>query len=450
MADQLPVTGILLVGGASERFGTSKAHASFRGETLAERAWRVLHEVCDEVFAVGKGDGAGLPFPVFDDGAEERAPIFGLIAGLRLASNDVCLVLPVDCPLITPDTLRALAATRTVPQTGPLPGAYPKDALTELEARVERGELSLKGVNPFVLDVDEGLLVNVNTRMDLTAATVADWARAQEDVRAAVVIGSQARHEAPADRWSDLDVVLFLDEPERLASDASWIESFGTPVLSFLERAPVSGQVERRVLYDDGQDVDFVLLDASAWREVMAEPDPAAVLARGYRVLHDELGISVALAELTSPAEPEPPDAAALSELANDFWYHALWTARKLRRGEVFTAIGCLDGYLKARLVTLLEWHARALDPSADTWHGGRFLEHWADPGALAALERAYAHYDLRDVARALWETIDLWQGLEEETARRLGLELGLDHADLRRRIAEVVPDVRRGSVWQP
>jgi aminoglycoside 6-adenylyltransferase len=105
---------------------------------------------------------------------------------------------------------------------------------------------------------------------------------------------------------------------------------------------------------------------------------------------------------------------------------------------------------MKGRLVTLVGWHARTLDPAADTWHGGRFLERWADPGVLAALEKAYAHYDLRDVARALWETVDLWQGLEEETARRLGLELDLDHADLRRRVAEVVPDVRSGQALYP
>ena len=35
-------TGVLLVGGASERFGSPKALASFRGETLGERAWRIL------------------------------------------------------------------------------------------------------------------------------------------------------------------------------------------------------------------------------------------------------------------------------------------------------------------------------------------------------------------------------------------------------------------------
>jgi len=443
--DRLPVTGILLVGGASERFGSAKAHAPFRGETLAERGWRLLHQVFEEVFAVGKGDGAGLPFPVFDDGADERAPIFGLIAGLRLASYDVCLALPVDCPLITPEALRALAASRTVPQTGPLPGAYSKDALAELEARVERGELSLRGVNPLVLEVDERLLLNVNTRMDLLVAAVADWARSQDDVRAAVVVGSQARSHAPADRWSDLDVLLFLDDPGRLARDAGWIEAFGTPVLTFLESTAVGSRVERRVLYDDGQDVDFVLLEASAWRELAEAPEALEVLARGHRVLHDELDLARPLADLALPVGEASPDAVAFTDLARDFWYHALWTAKKLRRGEVFTAIQCLDGYLKARLATLLGWHARALDPTADTWHGGRFLERWADPGALAALERAYAHYDLRDVARALWETIDLWQGVEEETARRLGLETGLDHADLRRRIGEVVPDVRSG-----
>jgi aminoglycoside 6-adenylyltransferase len=418
----------------------------FRGETLAERAWRILHEVCEEVFAVGKGDGAGLRFPVFDDGANERAPIFGLIAGLRLASNDVCLVLPVDVPLITPEALRALAATRTVPQTGPLPGAYPKDALAELEARVARGELSLRGVNPLVLDLDETLLLNVNTRMDLITASVADWAREREDVRGALVVGSQARAESPADRWSDLDIVLFVDDPQALAADESWVASFGTPVLTFLEATAFGGGVERRVLYETGEDVDFPLLEATAWRELGSAPEARVLLAHGYRVLHDELGLEEGLAELAPPAADPPPDSAALKELSSDFWYHALWTAKKLRRGEIFTAIDCLDGYLKWRLLTLLRWHARSVDPSVETWHGGRFLERWADPGALAALERAYAHYDLRDVARALWETIDLFQGLEEEVARRLGFEVGLDHAHLRRRVADVVPDVRHGA----
>ncbi len=447
MADRVDTTGLLLVGGHSERFGSPKALARFRGETLAERAWRVLGAVCSEVVVVGKErDRLELPFPVLDDGTSDRAPVFGLMAGLRAASHETCLVLPVDCPLVTPELLRALLSAGAVPQTGPLPGVYTRALLPALEERVASGELSLRGVNETVLELDDRLLANVNTRPELVAAAVAEWASERPDVRAAVVVGSQARAGAPADRHSDLDILLVVDDPEALLADAAWVAGFGDPVLTFLEGTALGGMLERRVLYDDGQDVDFAVAPAGGLGRLVSDPGAADVLRRGFRVLHDDVGFEGLAAALPEPGPAGPPDAAGLRELASDFWYHALWTARKLRRGEVYTAIDCLDGYMKARLVTLMGWHARAVDPSLDTWHGGRFLERWADPGALAALEAAYARYDLRDVARALWETIDLFQGLEEETAGRLGLELGLDHADLRRRVSEVVPDPRRGS----
>jgi len=439
------------VGGASQRFGSPKALASFRGETLAERAWRTLSEVFDDVIAVGKdADRLDLPFAVVDDGSNERAPVFGVIAGLRAASSEVCVVLPVDCPLVTPGVLRALADAEAVPQTGPLPGAYTKAMLPDLDDRVAHGELSLRGVNATVLDVDERIFANVNTRMDLIEAAVSDWAQERDDVRAAIVVGSQVRTDTPADRWSDLDIILIVDDPERYAENASWVSEFGTPALTFLEETPL-GQRERRVLYETGEDVDLPLFSLSALDRLEQSADATALLARGYRLLVDKIGLEDRLRSLvaTVPA-PAPPGQTDLDQVAADFWYHALWIAKKLRRGEVFTAIDCLDGYMKARLVTLLEWHARAVDPSVDTWHAGRFLERWADPGALSALEKAFAHYDVRDVARALWETIDLFQGLEEETASRLGLEVELDHADLRRRVAEVVPDPRGASTLRP
>jgi len=411
----------------------------------------VLHEGCDEVIAVGKAaDALDLPFPVLDDGVGEHAPVYGVAAGLRAAAHEACVVLPVDCPLVTADALRELAERCAVPQTGPLPGGYARSMLPALEERIARGELSLWGVNPATVELDERLLANVNTRLDLVAAAVSDWASERKDVQALVVVGSQARADVPADRWSDLDLIFLLDDPTPYTEDASWIEEFGRPAVTFLE-ATLDGHWERRVLYESGEDVDIVLFPASVLDRLEASENAAGLLRRGYRVLLDRLGVSERLAAIAGrPSVEEPPTQRELSELASDFWYHALWTTKKLRRGEVFTALECLDAYMKARLVTLLGWHARAVDPSVDTWHGGRFLERWADPGALAALERAYARYDVRDVARALWETIDLFQGLEEETAGRLGLALELDHPDLRRRIAEVVPDPRPASTLWP
>src|SRR5205823_4669529 len=165
-----------LVGGPSSRFGSPKALAVLDGETLAERAWRVLGQACEERLAVGKlEDGPELPFPVQDDGTEIRAPIAGVVAGLRLATTELCVFLPVDCPLVTPALLLKLAddcaGDAAVPQTGPLPGAYRRSALPVLERRLDSGELSLRdalaALDAGVVEVDPALLVNVNTPDDL-------------------------------------------------------------------------------------------------------------------------------------------------------------------------------------------------------------------------------------------------------------------------------------------
>ncbi|HEY7004309.1 MAG TPA: molybdenum cofactor guanylyltransferase [Gaiellaceae bacterium] len=171
------VTGILLVGGASRRFGSPKALARFQGEVLGERAHRLLDESFGRVLVVGKkGDGLRLPFPLVDDGSDVRAPIVGLAAGLRAAETDLSVVLPTDMPLVSADLLRRLAEggegfDATIPQTGPLPGAYRKSALPVLERRIAESDLALyralEDLSVRVVELDEDELRNVNRPADL-------------------------------------------------------------------------------------------------------------------------------------------------------------------------------------------------------------------------------------------------------------------------------------------
>jgi molybdopterin-guanine dinucleotide biosynthesis protein A len=173
------VTGVLLVGGESKRFGSPKALAVFGGELLAERGYRILSEAFDHVLAVGKeGDALPLSFPVRDDGSDERAAIVGVAASLRLADTETCVVLPTDMPFVTAEVLRSLAAAvegadAAVVQTGPLPGAYRRSALTVLERRIAAGQLALRDalveLSTRVVDADPALLCNINTPADLVA-----------------------------------------------------------------------------------------------------------------------------------------------------------------------------------------------------------------------------------------------------------------------------------------
>jgi molybdopterin-guanine dinucleotide biosynthesis protein A len=175
--DRAHVTGVLLVGGGSKRFGSPKALAVLGDDLLAVRGYRILGEAFDLVIAVGKeGDALPLPFPVRDDGSDERAAIVGVAASLRLADTETCVVLPTDMPFVTAELLRALGAAvagvdAAVVQTGPLPGAYRRSALPVLERRISSGRLALRDalaeLETRIVNADPGLLLNVNTPADL-------------------------------------------------------------------------------------------------------------------------------------------------------------------------------------------------------------------------------------------------------------------------------------------
>ena len=108
------VTGVLLVGGASRRFGSPKALARFGEKTFADIAWDRL-AWCDERFAYGKlVDGLPLRFPVRDDESPVRAPLAGIVSGLRAAHFDVIVALPVDLPFVTDEAREQEVATSLV------------------------------------------------------------------------------------------------------------------------------------------------------------------------------------------------------------------------------------------------------------------------------------------------------------------------------------------------
>lgn len=159
MADRR-LTGILLVGGTSSRFGSPKELAEYEGETLADRAWRLLGEACDERQAVGRG---GLDDP-------GTGPVAAIAAGLRAATYELAVVIPVDMPLLTAGALRLLAEAcrdAATAQRGPLPCAVDRRTLPAFETGERRLRTVLDGLDTARLELEEELLANVNTPADL-------------------------------------------------------------------------------------------------------------------------------------------------------------------------------------------------------------------------------------------------------------------------------------------
>ncbi len=243
------------------------------------------------------------------------------------------------------------------------------------------------------------------------------WGSDRDDVRAMIIIGSRARTEHPADEWSDMDVLLFINDPAVYVQQADWLDALGEVWLTFVEPTATGDQMERRALFAGGIDVDFVPLPAAFMQVEGWPPGAFTVFQRGYRFLVDKEGLADTLPSYMPP--PAAP-ASSLPDLSNsvaDFWYHTVWIAKKLRRGELATALGCLNSYMMGRcLLPLIESHARKVyGAEHNVWFNGRFLEKWADPRTVERLRGVFSQYDTVDAWRALDAQMDLVSWMTNE-----------------------------------
>ncbi len=272
------------------------------------------------------------------------------------------------------------------------------------------------------------------TELDLSSAPVArkefiskivEWAKLREDIRGVLCIGSAARVTNPADSLSDIDLILITETPEFYIEGSDWLAHFGRVLLTFVEDTAVGGQKERRVLYEGGQDIDFAIFPLAA-AHYLAEYGPPAELQevfwRGFTVLLDKDGL-LSQTEIHSQKVTPPPTQDELDLHMNDFLYHAVWAAKKLRRGEIWVGKQCVDVYMKRLLLRAVEWKLRALRGwEYDTWFEGRFLENWATVDVILELKKTFALYDLESVKAALLATVLMHRRLMTEIAERLGL----------------------------
>ncbi|MBU7045212.1 MAG: aminoglycoside 6-adenylyltransferase, partial [Theionarchaea archaeon] len=185
------------------------------------------------------------------------------------------------------------------------------------------------------------------------------WAEPRQDMRAAIIIGSRARVDYPADAWADLDIIIITTEPEYYLFNTDWIQNIGPFLLSFTEPT-VGGGMERRVLFEGMIDVDFAFFSEEKIN-LLREMSPEMIVqlqdifGRGMRVLFDKDDVVHQLQSYASSKVPYlPPTEQEFHEVISDFLYHCIWTAKHLRRGELWWAKECCDSHLKGLLLTMV------------------------------------------------------------------------------------------------
>ena len=182
------ITGIVLAGGTSSRMGDNKAELPFGETTMLDHQVEKLKKLgLSDIIISGpaelRSEGARIVPDTFTDGG----PMGGLAAALSAARNPLCLVVPVDAPLIPLRTLEQLIAAARQScrriilledERGiePLIGIY-QSGLAEMAAEyLKKGLRSVRalandaGYECVRYDEDLNYLINCNTKEEYQAA----------------------------------------------------------------------------------------------------------------------------------------------------------------------------------------------------------------------------------------------------------------------------------------
>ena len=246
------------------------------------------------------------------------------------------------------------------------------------------------------------------------------WGDSCKELYAAFIFGSQARESRPSDEYSDVDILMFVDDPDFFLSSDQWLHDIGDYHVFFAEDS-LDGGKERRVLFDGALDVDFLLLPRTKTDDLTGEV--LAILQRGYRILIDKINLQSRIPPFDAMNQSyRLPTEQEFGNLANNFWYHTVWAAKKLKRGEIWTAKFCVDSYMKQLLLSLIECHAHVVHGTDyDTWHNGRFIEEWAESWVVEKLSLCFSHYDQEDIKSALLSTMAVFRSVCAEIADKTG-----------------------------
>lgn len=246
-----------------------------------------------------------------------------------------------------------------------------------------------------------------------------ELAEKDEDIRAVIAIGSYTRKDSPADQFSDLDLIIVTTVPESWYS-GEYPAKLGEVGISFIEPT-LGGGAERRCIYGADRDVDMIIFTPEQFGKALTDGVAEWVMDRGYELLCDKEDYTIWIPRYVSKkVSREVMSADEFVNLVNDFYFHNIWAYKKLKRGEMWSAVMCINGYLKERLLKIIEqYHMCIYD--CDVWHDGRFLDRWADPYVVEDLEECFARYYYPDCVSALEATHLLFARLARELAEKLG-----------------------------
>ena len=148
------MTGAIICGGSSRRFGSDKRLFQYQGKTFLETSFQKLDQICHQTVCVFR---APPPvelnhYPQIFDAPHSQGPMAGVLAALQFSKTPFVFVLPCDVLKIPVSFLKYFSGLRNFSKIvvlythhlEPLIGLYPSHFYGALKSFSDKGDFSLK------------------------------------------------------------------------------------------------------------------------------------------------------------------------------------------------------------------------------------------------------------------------------------------------------------------
>lgn len=231
------------------------------------------------------------------------------------------------------------------------------------------------------------------------------WAQQEKDVHCVLILGSQVRKDFEGDAWSDLDVLLLVDNPDIFRQTNAWIAFLGEILCEIVEEAYLDWiqltWYTKRILLTDNRAIDFSIMPYARIEEVLALN--AEIHANGYQVIYDAgpdwvmPKIEATLATLIEDV-PKVPTEDELWQTVQTLLFQLIFAGKKLKREELWVAVSCINQQVNHQVLALIEFHtASVVEAPQHIRYEGRFLEQRMAPPLVEKLAGCFAKYDTHD-----------------------------------------------------
>lgn len=154
MLNAQEITGVVLAGGKSARFGSNKALSKFNGKTFLQHTVERLQPFTKEVVIAGSyPEYENADIPVLADIVEGIGPLGGIYTALEYSRTPRILVMTCDMPLISGEVITYMleaAGDETVTgweqseHGGMFPLLVSKEAVSRVKEAIGKGQFSVK------------------------------------------------------------------------------------------------------------------------------------------------------------------------------------------------------------------------------------------------------------------------------------------------------------------